>query len=668
MLNGNRHSYFIILGLILILFSTNVLAQVVIIPDENLDDAPKSRKIIIDGHMLELAENYVYLLDQIEFLTEDYAKYFVKCNDISAQNYSEVVKNFNLAIKQGKYFENLKEFNIDLEKISAQLNNIELNIDDESKEYKFKQLFKNFSQDLDAYKQIYKNEILVQLQEYKNIEDLQLYLFDQHSHETVKNRYELITKIKSKEKELLELQSKLTNLKDKEQETQESKIIIHLPKLDEIYAPYIVVETLTIEIPEIPISLPELEAIPEVPEMEDMIFDPIGVGVRSSGSQYQKSYGEFWSEKSFKDSSSAISTSTPIYLFNPTGDISVKGWNKNYLLAKSEISVTADSEKKAEKFTKNINIQIYKKDGKLFVDTEIPKLKDPKTKIVDSHIILKIPKSNKFICKSSQGLINISDMNNSIKLKASFGEIEIDNIKGSVEILNDNGNIEIIDVTGDVTAENSFGEIEIAHCSGHFNIENSYHSIDIIDCSGDGRIKNSGMISILSHNGNLDIRNKNGNTDINMHTGDLQITSSHAPMTLSDIRGNVMVNNLYAPIKANNIIGLLSASNSRSLISISDFQGPLSIVNVKGKIILNVPKTLSGDATIIPNESFVDISISENSNFNFSALTEDGNIQTLIPMSITHEGNQSKAVHTFGDGNYKFIINGKKSNINIKEY
>lgn len=648
----------------MILFSVNSLAQMVIIPDEPPKDASRNKEILIDEHMLELAENYVYLLDQFEFLTDDYSKYFTKCDE-SAQNYYEAIKNFNINLKHGKYFENLKKFNIDLKEISAQLDDLEQSLDTDSKKSKFKQLFKNFAEDLNTYKEIYKSEVMAQLQEYENIEDLQLYLTNQYYHEAEQNKFELITEIKNKEKELAELQSKLSHFEINEHTANKSEIIIHIPNIpDEGYAPIAIVETLLIEIP-----MPnfELENIPEPPEIEDDIFDQVDIVIHSKGSQYQKSYDEYWNEKSFKDSSCTISQSTPIYLFNPTGEISVKGWNKNYVLAKSEISVTSDSEEKAEQFSNNISIQIYNKDGKLFVNTEIPRLKDTKTRIVDSHVSLKIPAKNSFICKSSQGLINISDMENDIKLKAANSEIIIDEIKGNIEILNNTGDIEIFNVTGDISAENSFGEIFLTRCNGTLNIDNSYDSIELIDCTGNGKIKNSGLISITGHNGNLSIKNNKGNTDINMHTGDLIISSTYTVTSLSDIRGNITVDNLNAPIKADNIIGMLSASNSRSLISISDFQGPLDIVNIKGKIILNVPDKLSGNATITPTESFVDISISENSNFDFMALTENGMIQTQIPMSITNENNQSKAVYSFGDGSYKFVINGKNSNINIKE-
>ena len=156
MSNKNRHSYFIPLLLILILFSVSSMAQGVILPDEHLKDAPKNRMIIIDGHMLELAESYVYLLDQFEFLTDDYSKYFTKCDDEAAHNYYKAIKNFNIAIKQGKYFENLKKFNIDLENISIQLDDFEQSLDADSKNSKFKQLFKNFAEDLNVYKDIYK--------------------------------------------------------------------------------------------------------------------------------------------------------------------------------------------------------------------------------------------------------------------------------------------------------------------------------------------------------------------------------------------------------------------------------------------------------------------------------------------------------------------------------
>jgi len=652
----------------MILFSVNSLAQMVIIPDEPPKDASQNKEILIDEHMLELAENYVYLLDQFEFLTDDYSKYFTKCDDESAQNYYEVIKNFNINIKHGKYFENLKKFNIDLKDICAQLDDIEQSLDADSKKSKFKQLFKNFAEDLNIYKEIYKSEVMTQLQEYKNIEDLQLYLINQYYHEAEQDKFELITKIKSKEKELAKLQSKLSHFEKKEHTAKKSEIIIHIPNLsDESYAPMAIVETLMIEIPEIAMPDFELKNIPEPPEIEDDIFDQVDIVIQSKGSQYQKNYDEYWNEKSFKDSSSAISQSTPIYLFNPTGEISVKGWNRNYVLAKSEISVTSDSEEKAEQFSKNISIQIYNKDGKLFVNTEIPRLKDTKTRIVDSHVSLKIPAKNSFICKSSQGLINISDMENDIKLKAANSEIKIDEIKGNIEILNNTGDIEILNVTGDVSAENSFGEIFLTHCNGTLSIDNSYDSIELIDCTGNGKIKNSGLISITGHNGNLNIINNKGNTDINMHTGDLKISSIYTVTTLFDIRGNITVDNLNAPIKADNIVGMLSASNSRSLISISDFHGPLDIANIKGKIILNVPEKLSGNATITPTESFVDISISENSNFDFIADIENGSIQSLIPMSISYEGTKAKANHTFGDGKHKFVIDGKESSVKIKE-
>jgi len=98
----------ILLISLLVIFAGGVaVAQSVLPPDENLDDKPKKieKTIRIDSRALELAENYIYVLEQLRFLTHDYSRYLAESKAGISKEYLAAVTEISKELAKGTYYE-----------------------------------------------------------------------------------------------------------------------------------------------------------------------------------------------------------------------------------------------------------------------------------------------------------------------------------------------------------------------------------------------------------------------------------------------------------------------------------------------------------------------------------------------------------------------------------
>ena len=116
-----------------------------------------------------------------------------------------------------------------------------------------------------------------------------------------------------------------------------------------------------------------------------------------------------------------------------------------------------------------------------------------------ARIRVTVPRDATIQAKSSNGRVELKDVNGDATLRSSNGRIVVEGVKGTVDASTSNSRIDAIRVTGDVTLRTSNGRIEIDEGQGSFDAETSNGAIHYRGemSSGRHRLKSSnGSITV----------------------------------------------------------------------------------------------------------------------------------------------------------------------------
>ena len=407
-----------------------------------------------------------------------------------------------------------------------------------------------------------------------------------------------------------------------------------------------------IHVPDVPMEFP-IPTIPKIPVARDKEFI-----LRS---------GVPGVVREFVDSILVSSSSQPIYISNPIGDLKVTGWARKEVIVLSTIELSADSRTKAREQARQIALQVYPKDDRIHVELIVPNLTDPQTKVVNCALEVKAPENNPLVCSSSFGSVSIRRMNNDVMLTASYSQVEVDGVDGRTEIVNAMGKVELSRITGPIKVTNSYGPIEISRCHGDMEIENSFSSIDLSHCEGDVVIRNSGDVDIMRHSGTIQIENKNGRVEVTKLDGDLTIRNSFQSLSIEDIFGSAEVKNANGNIEAKNVTGVFSAYNSFGCIYGDLLYGPIHLASHNGSIDVTLVEKLAGPSTIDASFATVKLFLSPRSDLLLTATAVGGDIQSYFPVDIEESGLTKTAELSLGDAKTSLTISGSNSNIIIRK-
>jgi DUF4097 and DUF4098 domain-containing protein YvlB len=403
-------------------------------------------------------------------------------------------------------------------------------------------------------------------------------------------------------------------------------------------------------------EIPPVLSVPELPKIltsRDREFI-----TRSGGAEFVRE---------LVDSILVSSSSQPIYISNPIGDLKVTGWAREEVIVLSTIELSANTRTKAREQARQIALQVYPKDDRIHVELIVPNLTDPQTKVVNCVLEVKAPENNPLVCSSSFGSVLIRRMHNDVMLTANYSQVEVDDVEGRVEIVNTMGGIELSRITGPIKVTNSYSPIEISRCHGDMEIENSFSSIDLSHCEGDVVIRNSGDVDIMRHSGTIQIENKNGRVEVTKLDGDLTIRNSFQSLSIEDIFGSAEVKNANGDIAAKNVTGVFSAYNSFGRIYGELLYGPIHLSSHNGSIDVTLAEKLAGPSTIEASSATVKLSLSPHSDLLLTATAVGGDIQSYFPMEIEESGLTKTAELSLGKAKTSLTISGSNSDIIIRK-
>jgi len=599
-------------------------AQSTLPPSEVLDGECKKVIITLSKDNKRLAQDYLDLLKQLQSLTSGYSNCFAAIQVEQASDYLENLNLITTQLQEGTYLENLERLATDIGKLQQTLELKEIALKEANK--KAFRLSHSLHQELEVLRQLLQEDVFLRIEN------------DQQSWGQIEAYLKAI-KVASGAKDAKE-QAYIVLIINGDEDTM-------LLSLDEVgEAPMV------IHVPDVLEELP-IPTIPKIPVAHEKEFI-----LRSGGAEVVRE---------FADSIHVSSTSQPIYISNPIGDLEVTGWARKEVIVLSTIELSADSRTKAREQAQQIALQVCPKDDGIGVELIVPNLTDPQTKVVNCALEVKAPENNPLVCSSSFGNVLIRRMHNDVMLTTSYSQVEVNGVEGRVEIVNAMGKVELSRITGPIKVTNSYSPIEISRSHGDMEIENSFSSIDLSHCDGNVVIRNTGDVDIMRHSGTIQIENKNGQVEVTKLDGDLTIRNSFQSLSIEDIFGSAEVKNANGNIEAKNVTGEFSANSSFGQIYGDLLYGPIHLASHNGSIDVTLAEKLTGPSTIDASSATVKLFLSPHSDLLLTATAIGGDIQSYFPVEIEESGLTKTAELSLGKAKTSLTISGSNSNIIIRK-
>ncbi|RKX28265.1 MAG: hypothetical protein DRP47_04775 [Candidatus Zixiibacteriota bacterium] len=600
-------------------------------PPENIEDR-KVVRVMVSAKAQELAEEYAEILMELEDLAVDYGKNLMEFNSKSVAMQRKQLTRLAVKLAKGIYLDDIDLLVSDLNETTRELQEREKEL--KANDRKAYRVTRSLRRDLEAIKVVLQFEVGEQLQQEELLNrEVAIYLQEFN--------FDLAEM-------MFELQIQLKDLGD----------TLAMIELD-------------FEIPEVP-EIPELAPLNEEHEVEEIphssetliVYRPSKPAMPIESERlYTTSSGTTVAMREVTDSVEVISSSIPIYINSPTGQVKITGWDRKKILAQSQIEISSKSQQNVKDLVEQIQLTASPGDSGILVEVKTPDITDLSTTINKSQMEVMVPRNNRLVCSSAFGLITVTDIQSSVSINANNSSVTVSDISDAVSIINNMGNVTLTNIKGDIIVQSSFAPVTISDCSGNMEIKNSYAAIELSGCEGNVIIHNNGEIRLAHHEGSISINNSSGLVEIRDLVGDVAVTNSYNPVLLDGVEGSVRAENQRGIITALNIDGSLSIDNRYAPVTVRYLTGTLDIENHNGPIEVLVSEDISGSSMIHSSNSTIILTIEDDVALDLIASTINGEIKSSWPIDIITSGNTREAKFVLGGGGPSLTITGSNSNI-----
>lgn len=165
---------------------------------------------------------------------------------------------------------------------------------------------------------------------------------------------------------------------------------------------------------------------------------------------------------------------------NIDGDIEIKTHRANEIKIEAEIFVTASSMEAAKDFAREVDIDVFKDDDVIHIETLFPYPKPSKIGDVGVDYFIRVPRDLDIEASNTNGDLILEDIHGNLEISTTNGDITADNVFGDVEATNANGRIDLIEIDGSVDASSTNGKLAISIVAVKVNCKARTTNGDII--------------------------------------------------------------------------------------------------------------------------------------------------------------------------------------------
>lgn len=161
-------------------------------------------------------------------------------------------------------------------------------------------------------------------------------------------------------------------------------------------------------------------------------------------------------------------------------DVSVDSWNESKvevtitLAAKNKNKATASSDLELMQYSmEQVGQKIYLRNY-----LKVPEGHPSPTSQLEFKYVIKVPAECPVYLKSKFGLVQVSDLTNSIKLRSKFSDIGLQNIKGTIEAETRFGDLKGAYIDGTMLVNSRRTNIALSELKGKFDLTTHYGILD----------------------------------------------------------------------------------------------------------------------------------------------------------------------------------------------
>lgn len=198
----------------------------------------------------------------------------------------------------------------------------------------------------------------------------------------------------------------------------------------------------------------------------------------------------------------------------------------------------------------------------------------------------------------------------SITASSDRGDIHISGVAGTVTATAQRGDIEVHDVASDVSAKMTKGDVRITDVGGNLSLAGRGNEVEISEVKGNGEIDGDFF-------GPIRVRSVAGTT---------RYHSQRADLTLVGVRGRLELDS--EQIEISDVSGPAKLFTHEKDIEAENIGGRLDIADTKGDIKVRFSQPPREDINIADDSGGVDVTLPANSNFEISAVSQSGEVQS----------------------------------------
>jgi len=210
--------------------------------------------------------------------------------------------------------------------------------------------------------------------------------------------------------------------------------------------------------------------------------------------------------------------------------------------------------------------------------------------------------------------------NVSVSANTNHGDISISGISGKAAATTAHGDVEIHNTGSDASAEMTKGDVRINDVEGSVRIGGRGDEIDVSDIAGDTTIAGEFF-------GPVNVRNVTKTT---------HYASQKADLTLIHMTGRLELDS--GQIEVSDVAGSAKLTTSNKDLDVENVAGRLDIADVHGEIKVGYAQAPREEITITNESGGVELTLPTNSNFQISAWSRGGDVQSDFESSTDSQG------------------------------
>lgn len=309
---------------------------------------------------------------------------------------------------------------------------------------------------------------------------------------------------------------------------------------------------------------------------------------------------------------------------NPRGDISVTAGDGSAMQVQAHEVAFADSDERAKKIFDAESAHVTVTGKSVLV----------KSTGHDSgrvNLMIVVPKSAQITVSAGRGDVTAAGLGSGATITAAHGDVHLSTIQGSVQVhfSNDRGDFSAHGVNGDITLDGRCNDLTLSEVKGRIGING--------DIFGEAHMENlTGPMHLHTSVTDLEFGALPG--DMTLNDDDLRVTEAKGAVHVTTHSKNVDLTQIYGDTYVEDRDGNVSIAPA----------GPYSI-----------------EAKISSGHGDMEITLPPNASANVNGRTQNGDIVSDFPLSIT--GDESKTISgRIGGGSAKIVLSTDVGDVRIK--